>query len=81
MESLLPALVAVAAIGLTYVVCIRPMRRSRCAAMPQQHSEAADAERAAEIDRLRAEVAELRRDQDSQPTDSDKAAPASAKHH
>ncbi len=81
MESLFPALVAAAAIGLTYFVCIRPMRRGHCAVMPQQHSDGADAERAAEIERLRAEVTELRRDQDSQPTDSDKTAPASAKHH
>ena len=70
MESLFPALVAAAAMGLTYFVCIRPMRRRHCAVMPQQHSDAADAERGAEIDRLRAEVAGLRRDQDSPPTHS-----------
>jgi len=80
MESLVPALIAAAAIGLTYVICIRPMRRGHCAMMPPQHSDAADAERAAEIDQLRAEVAGLRRDQDSQPTDSDREAQASAKH-
>lgn len=90
MESLFPALVAAAAIGLTYFMCIRPMRRGHCAMMPQQYSDAADAEHAAEIDRLRAEVAGLRRDQDSGPRTQAEAAQAeaaqaearaSAKHH
>lgn len=80
MESLLPALVATAAIGLTYFMCIRPMRRGHCAMMPQQHSDSADAERADEIDRLRAEIAGLRREQDSQPTDSGEDAQPPAKH-
>lgn len=30
MQSWLPIVVLVAAIGLTYLFCIRPMRRSRC---------------------------------------------------
>lgn len=65
MESLLPALVAVAAIGLMYFVCIRPMRRGQCGMMPQQHANEARAEREDEIARLRAEIAELRRTQES----------------
>lgn len=64
MESLLPAGIAAAAIGLTYFMCIRPMRRGHCAMTPQQ-SDASDAKRI-EIDQLRAEIAELRRGQASQ---------------
>lgn len=59
MDWLLPAGVAAAAIGLTYVFCIRPMRRGHCAMMPATDAE--ESERATEIARLRAEVAELRR--------------------
>lgn len=61
MESVLPALIAVAAITLTYFMCIRPMRRGQCGMMPQKHVGGVDSEREAEIARLRAEVAELRR--------------------
>ena len=65
MESLLPALIAVAAIGLMYFMCIRPMRLGRCGMMPQQHANEARTEREEEIARLRAEIAELRRTQES----------------
>lgn len=68
MESLLPALIAVGAIGLMYFVCIRPMRRGQCGMMPQQHAGGTEAEREAEIARLRAEIAELRRTQESSPS-------------
>jgi len=65
MESLFPALIAVAAIGLMYFVCIRPMRRGQCGMMPQQPTGGSDAERDAEVARLRAEIAELRQAQES----------------
>ena len=65
MESLFPALIAAAAIGLTYFVCIRPMRRGQCGMMPHQHDAESDAERDAEVARLRAEIAELRQAQGS----------------
>lgn len=68
MESLLPALVAVAAITLTYFLCIRPMRRGQCGMMPQHQGGDTDAQRDEEIARLRAEVDELRQSQEpSQP--------------
>lgn len=60
MESLLPLLVATAAIGLMYFMCIRPMRRGQCGIVPRQHAGEAETEREEEIARLRAEVAELR---------------------
>lgn len=59
-----PALVAVAAITLTYFTCIRPMRRGHCGMTPGQHAGVVDSEREAEIARLRAEVADLYRSQD-----------------
>lgn len=65
MESLFPALVAVAAITLTYFLCIRPMRRGRCGMMPQHQAGDSGEQRDAEIARLRAEVDELRRSQES----------------
>lgn len=64
MESLFPALVAVAAITLTYFMCLRPMRRGKCMITPRQDAGQADSERDSEIARLRAEVADLRRDLD-----------------
>ena len=64
MKSLPPLGIAAVSITLVYFVCIRPMRRGHCAMMPghgqdQQHDGASDAE----IASLRAEVAELRREQ------------------
>ncbi len=65
MESVLPALIAVTAITLTYFMCIRPMRRGQCGTMPPKHAGGVNSEREAEIARLRAEVAELRRSPES----------------
>ena len=85
MESLLPVLVAAAAIGLMYVMCIRPMRRGQCGMTPQQPAGEADAKREAEAARLRAEIAELRRTQESSPsaggTGKDPSAGDSSRHH
>ncbi len=61
MDSLLPIGVAAASIGLTYIMCIRPMRRGHCAMMPPASEEACDnPEEVAEIARLRADIAALR---------------------
>lgn len=65
MESLLPVVVAVAALGLMYLMCIRPMRRGHCGMMPQQHASDIDTQREDEIVRLRAEIAELRQSQEA----------------
>lgn len=65
MELLLPAVVAVAAIGFTYVFCIRPMRSGHCAMPGMAHrDESAEAQ---EMQRLRDEVTELRRELTDQP--------------
>ena len=71
MEELFPALVAVAAITLTYFACIRPMRRGQCGMTPGQHAGKADSERDAEIARLRAEVADLHRGQEQKRSRSE----------
>lgn len=59
MTSWLPAITAVAAITLTYLLCIRPMRHGRCGMAPHQQP---DAKLQAEITELRAEIASFRRD-------------------
>ena len=53
----LPALVAVAAVALTYLFCIRPMRRGTSCRhfLPRQHDE-----RGQELERLRTELELLR---------------------
>lgn len=53
----LPALVAVAAVALTYLLCIRPMRRGNSCfqAMPDR-----DDERGREFERVRTELELLR---------------------
>lgn len=57
--SLLPALVAAAAIALTYLFCVRPMRRGHgCHTMPAETTTSTDTD--AEIARLREEVHLLR---------------------
>lgn len=63
MDSLLPIGVAAASIGLTYVMCIRPMRRGNCKMTPgikDADEFVGGVDEAAEIERLRAEVAALR---------------------
>lgn len=63
-EWVLPAATLVAAIGLTYVFCVRPMRASRCAMTSQAAPGATgDADRQrekAEIEAARAQLAALR---------------------
>lgn len=65
-EWLLPVAVSVAALALTYLFCIRPMRRGRCHGMSHPstaadgaNSEARDLERA--LEGSRSELAELHR--------------------
>ena len=63
-QLIIPGLVAVAAVTLTYVFCIRPMRNGSHCAMPgmSQAGNCGDGAVDAEIQRLRAEVASLHRD-------------------
>ncbi|GAA3137322.1 hypothetical protein JOF29_000069 [Kribbella aluminosa] len=67
MPGWFPLAAAVAGIGLMYFVCIRPMRRGTCGpagcAAKDTTTAAAqggDAARDAELDRLRAEIAQVR---------------------
>lgn len=68
MDWALPLAIIAAALGLTYFACLRPMRRGHCAMTPQQRA-TGTTENAAEIARLRAEVARLREQQrlDTEP--------------
>lgn len=62
-ELLLPGAVLLGSLGLTYFVCLRPMRRGQCATAPGSArfvSQQATADQHAEIARLRQELAELR---------------------
>lgn len=62
-ELIIPGLIAVAAVTLTYVLCIRPMRNGRHCGMPGNcHPENSSDARDVEVQRLRAEVASLHRD-------------------
>ncbi len=63
-ELLVPGLVAAAALTFTYLFCIRPMRNGGQCAMPgMSHPKSCcDTDADAEIQRLRAEVAAMRRD-------------------
>ena len=63
-QLIIPGLVAVAAVTLSYVFCVRPIRNGRHCAMPgmSQAENCCDADFDAEIQRLRAEVASLHRD-------------------
>lgn len=67
MDSLLPIGVAAASIGLTYIMCIRPMRRGHCAMMPASEDACDSPEDVAEIARLRAEIATLRQEPSHDP--------------
>ncbi len=63
MESLLPLGVAAASIGLTYVMCIRPMRHGHCMMMPGTKADGeitSSPDDSAEIELLRGEIAALR---------------------
>ena len=62
-EWVLPAATLVAAIGLTYVFCVRPMRAGRCAMTsqaPPDRTGDLDRREAAEIEAARAQLAALR---------------------
>ncbi len=63
-ELIIPGLVAVAAITLTYVFCIRPMRNGRHCGMPgmSDPENCPDVHFDTEVQSLRAEVASLHRD-------------------
>jgi hypothetical protein len=60
-ELILPGIVVAASLALTYVFCLRPMRRGQCGMSRVVTSAAPVAEdRDAEVAALRAEVAALR---------------------
>ncbi|GGO85448.1 hypothetical protein GCM10011584_05440 [Nocardioides phosphati] len=62
-ELIIPGLLAVAAVTLTYVLCIRPMRNGRHCGMPGMcHPESTSDAFELEVQRLRAEVASLHGD-------------------
>ncbi|WP_192583702.1 hypothetical protein [Streptomyces albicerus] len=63
----LPLLLTVAAAALTYVFCIRPMRRGGSCHMSAQPPPATSAETDDEIQRLREEVQLLRHEADLAP--------------
>ncbi|MFF7642958.1 hypothetical protein [Streptomyces canus] len=63
----LPLLFTAAAAALTYVFCIRPMRRGESCHMSAQPPSATSAETDAEIKRLREEVQLLRHEADLNP--------------
>lgn len=60
METLLPLGVAGAGLVLTYVTCLRPMRRGHCMMMPRRQERVASRDVSGEIARLRSEIAALR---------------------
>jgi hypothetical protein len=74
-ELVLPALVAAAALTFTYLFCIGPMRKGRHCGMPgmSRPGGLSDTD-AAEIQRLRAEVAGLRREQSIEAPESSPSA-------
>lgn len=62
-ELIIPGLLAVAAVTLTYVLCIRPMRTGRHCGRPSVcHPESSSDAFDVEVQRLRAEVASLHGD-------------------
>ncbi len=63
-ELIVPGLVAAAALTFTYLFCIRPMRNGGHCGMPgmSHPTDCSESDTDAEIQRLRADVAALRRD-------------------
>ncbi|MGY4544425.1 hypothetical protein ACVWY0_004370 [Arthrobacter sp. UYNi723] len=62
-ELVLAATVLAASLALTYFFCLRPMRRGRCAMVPNAQAggqATAPVDREAEIARLREEIAALK---------------------
>ncbi|WP_020389677.1 hypothetical protein [Kribbella catacumbae] len=68
MSTWLALAVPLAAIGLTYVFCIRPMRRGHCHMGGSAKDQAAELKRREEIDQLRTEIAQARRDLPTHPS-------------
>jgi hypothetical protein len=60
--------VLIAAIGLTYLFCVRPMRRGHCGMGGSTTDIAGESKRREEIARLRAEIAQARRDLQAHPS-------------
>ena len=56
MGPLLPAAIAIASVGLTYLFCIRPMRYGDCAMIRRPTEQRLSADHDDEIARLRAEI-------------------------
>ncbi len=68
MESFLPAGVAIASVTLTYVMCIRPVRRGGCAMTPAHPvASETDARDENEMRRLRTEIDTLRGSGSAEP--------------
>jgi len=61
------ALTVLVAVGLTYLCCIRPMRRGTCGAGGRRTDGTEQASRREEIDRLRAEITQARHDLQAGP--------------
>lgn len=59
-ETVLPVAVVIASVTLTYLICIRPMRRGHCAMTPNSRATVVDADEESEVRRLRAEIESLR---------------------
>ncbi len=60
MRYLLPLLLTAVAFTVTYFTCMRPMRRGQGCHLPGRGAGSTDPESDAEIERLRAEVGQLR---------------------
>ena len=73
MDWILPTGIAAASLALTYVFCLRPMRNGHCGMMP-----AGAGRRDTDVQRLRAEIAELRAAQGGPPGDGATAGADSA---
>lgn len=59
--------VLTAAIGLTYVFCVRPMRRGQCDMSGATTGATGESERRDEIAQLRTEIAQVRRELQTNP--------------